>query len=136
MTFKMLYIRQWKTVISERWPTNEGTLGLPKSVAWEFPDHCTLRRNTGRGCKTEAELELRIWRDQDTSSLRAGCWRGEVCQERVLSRLAEGPPQVFSHVMIRACMCRNCLSTEKEILKKIRDNITQIPCGARTSRIN
>lgn len=132
MIFKV-YIMQWKTVISERWQTNEETLGLPKFVAWVSRP---LHRNTGRGCRTEVELELRIWRDQDTLSLQAGCWRGEVCQERVLSRELEGPPQLFSHIMIRACMCRNCLNTKKEILKKTRDNITQIPYGARTSGIN
>lgn len=42
---------------------------------------------------------------------------------------------IQSNIMIRAYMGRNYLRLGKEILKKVRNNSTQIPHGARISGI-
>ena len=126
--FKTLDTRQWKTVK----PEDEKDKMSPViticqlTALREFSSH-----DAGKGTQVEPsklpELRKQSWDSErskrmETTGLSA---RGESCTERELQRCAEGPPWVFSWVLICPSMCRKYLRPGKESPKRISGNSAQ-----------
>lgn len=125
MIFKILYISQPRTVISQKCKINE------MSPATILAHYLECFQITVQGRKTQSETsgfpELHRWKREYKNTKVARVYRkeslqGEIFIQRELWKYTECQPQVFSWVLIRACMRGKYLGPGKALLKRMREN--------------
>lgn len=121
---KMLDIRQWRSVIFERWETNEVSPMIAIVYKWENFQLCAVQ---GRGAQTEfcglSELRKWSWESGDTNVARihrTDLERGE--------NIKDLRSWVFNWVVIKTNMWRICLWLGANILQI---TVTHSPQGLR-----
>lgn len=89
-----------------------------------FSGHASGRGNANR-VQWFPEPKRHIWESGDTKATKVLTLNGteeEMAVHKKFWRSADGPPEVFSLVMISASVWRNYLQLREKSLKRIRDN--------------